>query len=714
MVGGTGVDRWVGRGGTGAGRWVGRGLFAGFVFGSAARRYNRVNSMTDDAELLHTYATRRDEAAFAELVRRHLGVVYFAAQRRCGGDRHRAEEVTQRVFTLLASEAAKLHRHAVLAGWLYVTTRNVAANLLRDEQSRQEREAEAWAMSEQGQNEAVADWERLRPVLDGVIDELADGERDAILLRYFQNKTFADIGAALGLKEDAARMRVGRALEKLRARLLHRGIASTATALGVALTTQGAMAQPVGLAASVTATALAGGAVATGAGTGVTALSFMSTGKFSITVALALIALLASLGGNAYLLSWSEAVTLGTSRPAAGVVASTGTSAAGAVNPDGLVREGELRPLIERLRAEGASDGAVRSVIEGILRRRYREKLSQDRAARVARGWWKDEQRTWGTAESMQRLIDDPTLVRAMVTDPLERLLGPDPADMAEADAKYSFLPTELRQRLGQIDRALPGGWGNTGDPATDRARSAEFQATRDTLLAERAAVLDSLTPEQRQSYEMRFSRTGTSLAQQLEPLGATEQEFTAVYPLAEQYYKNYENLFRQEYGMQKMNDLDRGMAQQLVATLGYDRALDFIWGGTQEYAPYARIAQESGLPAGTAGRVLQLEAETGQQGATIHADTNLSVEQKVAALAELQKTAREQLDRLFPPVAQQRLAPAMTAWIESLGQGGYKTIQAVLPGRGNMRIIGGVTAVTTSPRAEPPALLVPPRPKGP
>lgn len=665
-----------------------------------------------DAELLHDYASRRDEAAFAELVRRHLDVVYSAAQRRCRGDCHRAEEVTQRVFTLLARNAAQLHRHAVLAGWLYVTTRNVAANLLRDEQSRRAWEAEAWAMSDHGKKTETVNWDRLRPVLDGVMDELEDRDRDAILLRYFQDRPFAEIGAALGLKEDAARMRVSRALDKLRSLLIQRGVASTSAALGLALAAQGAMAKPAGLAASVTTAALAGAGASTAAGFGATALSFMSTAKFSTTAALALVALLASLGGNAYLLTRREAGPPSSPR-AATSHSNRPEIALPPLDPNALVKVGDLVPLRDRLRAEGASDSAVRSVVEGILRRRYREKLSQDRAARAARGWWKDAQRTWGTAESFRRLRDDPTLLRSMVTDPLERLLGPDPTDIAEADAKYAFLPADLRQRLGRIDRTMPSGWNPTGDPAADEVLRAEFENTRRELEAERSTLLANLAPDQRQQYEMRFSRTGTSMAQQLEPLGATEQEFTSIYPFADQYRKDYEGLFRQENGSQKASELDRRLAQQLIATLGYDRALDFIWGGAAEYSSYARIAREAGLGGGTAGRVVQLASETSDRAAAIHADQTLSLEQKTAALVTLQQAARSQLDSLFPPTAQQRLAPAALEWIESLGQGRYKSIAAVLPGRGNLRVVTGTISLSSTPPSDRPPPLVPPRTTG-
>src|SRR4051812_2697850 len=89
--------------------------------------------MPDDAELLCRYARDRAEDAFAELVRRHLDGVYSAALRRVGGDTHLAEDVAQQVFTAAARRAAWLARHPALTGWLYATTRNVAANVVRSE-----------------------------------------------------------------------------------------------------------------------------------------------------------------------------------------------------------------------------------------------------------------------------------------------------------------------------------------------------------------------------------------------------------------------------------------------------------------------------------------------------------------------------------------------------------------------------------------------------
>src|SRR5688572_11468094 len=128
--------------------------------------------MVDDATLLRRYAHERSQAAFEELVRRHLDLVYAAAMRRLGGDAHRAADVAQVVFATLARDAGSLAHHAVLTGWLYTATRNAALNLLRTEERRRAREKEAHRMQELfSSEESGADWQQLRPVLDSAMDE---------------------------------------------------------------------------------------------------------------------------------------------------------------------------------------------------------------------------------------------------------------------------------------------------------------------------------------------------------------------------------------------------------------------------------------------------------------------------------------------------------------------------------------------------------------
>jgi RNA polymerase sigma factor (sigma-70 family) len=243
--------------------------------------------MNDDADLLRRYAKDHSEEAFAELVRRHLGLVYHAAWR-LTGDPHRAEDVAQAVFTDLARKAASLTSRPSLAGWLYTSTRYAAAHARRTERRRQIREQEAFAMNDPLQPQtsgSKTDWTQVRPVLDAALHDLGERDREAVLLRFLEGRPFSEIGAKLALTEDAARMRVDRALEKIRRLLARRGVTSTSAALAVVLADQAGAAVPTGLAVKITTTAIALHAAAGGAAAGLGILTFMTTGKILTGVA---------------------------------------------------------------------------------------------------------------------------------------------------------------------------------------------------------------------------------------------------------------------------------------------------------------------------------------------------------------------------------------------------------------------------------------------
>ena len=174
----------------------------------------------DDLTLLREYARRNSEAAFAALVSRHVNLVYSVALRSVR-DPHLAGEITQAVFIILARKADSLGDKTILPGWLCRTARYASANALTIQRRRQHREQEAFMQSQledlSRQSEATAEtWNQIAPLLDGAMEQLGQKDHDALVLRFFENKTFAEVGAALDASEDAAKMRVNRALEKLR------------------------------------------------------------------------------------------------------------------------------------------------------------------------------------------------------------------------------------------------------------------------------------------------------------------------------------------------------------------------------------------------------------------------------------------------------------------------------------------------------------------
>ena len=247
--------------------------------------------MVDDTALLRRFAKTGEEDAFAELVQRHIGLVFHSARRRLDGRADLAEDISQEVFALLAKQARELASHPSLVGWLYLTTKRIADRHLRGEFNSQKREGVFAEMTEPNEPGEALNWDQVEPLLDEAMDDLDDAAREAVLLRFFQNRPFAEIGCAMGVTEDAARMRVKRALERLREGLARRGITSTAAVLGGAITSQAAGAVPAGLVASVSSAAVAllpGGMTIAGGGLG----AFMTTKVMTLgTTAVAVVSI---------------------------------------------------------------------------------------------------------------------------------------------------------------------------------------------------------------------------------------------------------------------------------------------------------------------------------------------------------------------------------------------------------------------------------------
>ncbi len=221
----------------------------------------------DDLTLLRKYATHDSEAAFAELVSRRIGFVYSAAVRQVR-DPHLAEEITQVVFTILAQKAGKISDKTVMAGWLFKTTRFAAIAQMRGIVKRSLRTAiieKEFQMQTELQSAATDElWNRRSPLLDEALAALGETDRQAVLLRFFENKSLAEVGNFLGMGEDTVRKRISRALEKLHRFFSKRGVSSTTAIIAGAISANSVQAAPAVLAKTMTAMSIAKGAAASG------------------------------------------------------------------------------------------------------------------------------------------------------------------------------------------------------------------------------------------------------------------------------------------------------------------------------------------------------------------------------------------------------------------------------------------------------------------
>src|SRR5579883_3372637 len=167
----------------------------------------------DDWRLLREYQEKGSEAAFSRLVDEHMKMVYWTCRRDLT-NQELAEDAAQVVFVLLARKASSFNARVSVSGWLFNASRYVARDFNKREARRKRRE-EAAIMQQPASHEDF-EWRELEPWLNDGISHLATRDREAILLRYFNGLSTAEIAGALGTTEPNARKRLSRAVDRLR------------------------------------------------------------------------------------------------------------------------------------------------------------------------------------------------------------------------------------------------------------------------------------------------------------------------------------------------------------------------------------------------------------------------------------------------------------------------------------------------------------------
>jgi RNA polymerase sigma factor (sigma-70 family) len=214
----------------------------------------------DDISLLREYVNHESEDAFAALVARHVNKVYSVALRHARNP-HQAEEITQAVFVILARKARRLGGQVILSGWLCRTAQLTAVTFVRSEIRRARREQEAYMQNPLVETDSDV-WPQIEPLLDAAMAGLSEADYHAVVLRFFDGKSMKEVGAALGASEGAAKMRVNRAVEKMRRFFARRGIVVSVAILTAAISANSVQSAPATLAKTAATVALAKGATA--------------------------------------------------------------------------------------------------------------------------------------------------------------------------------------------------------------------------------------------------------------------------------------------------------------------------------------------------------------------------------------------------------------------------------------------------------------------
>jgi RNA polymerase sigma factor (sigma-70 family) len=273
------------------------------------------------------------DAALEELVRLYLPVVYAAARRQLP-DPALAEDVTQAVFLVLARRRAGLPANIVLASWLLKVTHFACLQARRNAGRRTKHERKAAQMRPATTPAERMTHGQLAAELDAVLAHLGEGDRSVLTLRYLEQKSVTEVAQQLGISEEAAQKRIGRALARLREKL---GVSEEqlgAAALGAFFLSQSQITVPAHLATQVAhAVAAAGtaGISTTAAGVlskGVLKTLFWSSVKIPLAVAVIAVTMTASVLHVERVVSRNNEIPLAIPVPLAGTATLENSQAA--------------------------------------------------------------------------------------------------------------------------------------------------------------------------------------------------------------------------------------------------------------------------------------------------------------------------------------------------------------------------------------------------
>ncbi len=624
----------------------------------------------EDHDLLREYAERRSERAFTELVAQHLDLVYSAALR-VVGEAHLAQDVAQSVFIHLARKARTLPKEIVLSAWLHRHTHYAACNALRAERRQREHATAAMELNTlQPDNDGL--WRQVAPLLEEAMGQLGRKDHEAVVLRFFENKSLRDVGQALGLSDDAAQKRVSRALEKLRAHFARRGIKLSSALLVSIIGGHAVQAAPVGLASSVVAASVAATSGVAAAGLTLKLVEILAMTKLKTTavtaIALAAVSIPIVLQYQANSRLRQENLALRQQRPSPTGLASRSVPrppAAPASSPAKrfdwrTVESSDYRAYVANLRAIGCPEETLRDIIRADVKKLFDERVRAQMPGTNRYEYWKP-------GSSITSLVNDEFVTRqkdlAMEKHLLlQELLGPGAAaepDLSPGlhvfDTVLGFMPSEKRSQVLEVELLSVG-----------RLVAADSQGSVAKALTEQEQLLNTiLTPEEKFEYDVRLSPSAVSLQNRLGGFALSEQEFRDLVRLQKQYDDAYGPFSQGASGSdaaERRAAAQKELEDQTRDLLGETRYREYKneqnWNGSS----LRRVAEEYNIPKDSAFKVFDITDAAKEQASRVRADALLSDPQKQVALDAIRAEAEKTVGQVIGPNALQAYINGGTA----------------------------------------------------
>lgn len=570
--------------------------------------------MRTDASLLQEFAGAQSEAAFAELVRRHADLVYATARRQCGGDRHRAEDITQLTFSELLRQAPRLLHHPSLAGWLHTTAMHFAARLRRSEQRRVLRENSAYALADQLRPDSVDSlWNDVRPLIDAALLTLSSTDRDLVLRRFFQGQSYAEIRASLGFTENTARMRVDRALERLRRTLEKRGVRSTTALLTGCLGAHALTPTPAALLATLTLPTLApvslaaSGAMLPAVGrwlAGFGEALFAAKQWILAGSALTLLGVLA-IDADSTLPPLPPRVDFAPLQTPSASRSATSEEESGAVFAWSwaTVESTDYRQLVANLRADGVPESLVRDLVGLDLLRIYGARAAQLRADTTPAVYWRKPRFPTPGSDEHRRARELEHEQHAVMQSLFGQQLRPFaawnlPFMGADLDAvRFAWLPSEvLPEALRRISPMLEE---EREENSTPGVRVNDPTVAQRRLDRQLAALKDLLSPAQLEEFRRREDPDIEQLRIYTRECELNEPEFRRLIEAAPDL-----ELYRPAVTATDLRELEERLRQ----ILSPGRAREVLRGLDGTYITAKRTTEHLGLPIETARRIWDIK----------------------------------------------------------------------------------------------------------